>query len=833
MAIFDFFKKKDVSSSNNSELNEEILSRIITQSISQKANYSLPSLGKVEAYNEIKERDDEFIKPFLFTCINRLAKIKQALGKSWTYGSVEYDSSQIITSLMSQLIRRKIDFTDEELLKLTESYVSSLNKNEYFSGIPYKPLLSKIEGNIRKAGLSKDLKSALDSLLIEETDYSYAELRANNEQIKYLLQGAPEVSADNSDPLGVSIIEFVNSITDKKLKDLWSELIKLNIDIQGKANPSEKWLKEVKCKINEIGLAVVAEKYDEWIDLCANLIRQIHKKGDYHFVYLKDINHDILKGIIWSSGVINNSNLNTRIDEYGLLAFKKLSGVGAISVRTGNACLFCFSILPFKEGISRLTKFKMKIKYPSVLKQVEKYISSVAKKEGYSKDKLEELSVPDFGITSGVIKKSVGDYTANVSIRSINEISLEWEIGDKYQSSIPLKVKNENKEDLNAIKKLIKEIESILPAQRDRIEQLYLKSRTWNFDEWKQLYILHPLVKIISDKLIWHFSDSEKSTQGFYIDNEFVDSNNNPITWLNDSINVQLWHPIGFSTEIVLSWREFLERNQIKQPFKQAYREVYIVTDAELTTHSYSNRFAAHILRQHQFAALCKQRGWIYTLMGNWDSHNTPYINLPLWNIRAEFYVNADWQATTTNETGVFNYISTDQVRFYRNGEQLNMEDVPAIVFTEIMRDVDLFVGVTSIGNDVAWQDSGNQNVDTYWHNYSFAELTESSKIRESVLKRLIPRLKIASQCSFDGKYLIVKGAIRTYKIHIGSGNILMSPNDQYLCIVPGRSNKDTSKVFLPFEGDNMLSIILSKALLLSEDDKIKDNTILSQINKK
>jgi hypothetical protein len=30
-----------------------------------------------------------------------------------------------------------------------------------------------------------------------------------------------------------------------------------------------------------------------------------------------------------------------------------------------------------------------------------------------------------------------------------------------------------------------------------------------------------------------------------------------------------------------------------------------------------------------------------------------------------------------------------------------------------------------------------------------------------------------------------------------------------------------------------MLSIILSKALLLSEDDKIKDNTILSQINKK
>jgi len=36
--------------------------------------------------------------------------------------------------------------------------------------------------------------------------------------------------------------------------------------------------------------------------------------------------------------------------------------------------------------------------------------------------------------------------------------------------------------------------------------------------------------------------------------------------------------------------------------------------------------------------------------------------------------------------------------------------------------------------------------------------------------------------------------------------------------------------VFLPFEGDSMLSIILSKAFLLAEDAKIKDETIVRQI---
>lgn len=61
-----------------------------------------------------------------------------------------------------------------------------------------------------------------------------------------------------------------------------------------------------------------------------------------------------------------------------------------------------------------------------------------------------------------------------------------------------------------------------------------------------------------------------------------------------------------------------------------------------------------------------------------------------------------------------------------------------------------------------------------------------------------------------------------------------MAPNDQYLCVVPDRSKKDVgSDVFLPFEVDTGLSVIISKALLLDEDDKIKDSTITSQIKQK
>ena len=150
------------------------------------------------------------------------------------------------------------------------------------------------------------------------------------------------------------------------------------------------------------------------------------------------------------------------------------------------------------------------------------------------------------------------------------------------------------------------------------------------------------------------------------------------------------------------------------------------------------------------------------------------------------------------------------------------------------MRDVDFFVGVCSIGNDPEWQNRGEaEQFGPYWHKFSFGELSVLARTRREVLEKLLPRLKIAGQCSLTDRFLIVRGTLRTYKIHLGSANILMEPNDQYLCIVPSRSTADgAADVFLPFEGDATLSIILSKAFLLAEDKKIKDETITRQIGR-
>ena len=106
--------------------------------------------------------------------------------------------------------------------------------------------------------------------------------------------------------------------------------------------------------------------------------------------------------------------------------------------------------------------------------------------------------------------------------------------------------------------------------------------------------------------------------------------------------------------------------------------------------------------------------------------------------------------------------------------------------------------------------------------------MTESGKTRHAVLKDLLPGLSIAPRCRLEERYLIVEGKLRTYRIHLGSSNIQMEPNSQYLCIVQERAAR--KHVRLPFEGDETLSLIISKAFMMVDDDKIKDPSIKSQI---
>jgi hypothetical protein len=59
--------------------------------------------------------------------------------------------------------------------------------------------------------------------------------------------------------------------------------------------------------------------------------------------------------------------------------------------------------------------------------------------------------------------------------------------------------------------------------------------------------------------------------------------------------------------------------------------------------------------------------------------------------------------------------------------DPLSLIAIPPLVLSEVLRDVDLFVGVASVGNDPTWQDGDPEGrLREYWTSYGFGELVHA-----------------------------------------------------------------------------------------------------------
>lgn len=624
------------------------------------------------------------------------------------------------------------------------------------------------------------------------------------------------------------------------------------------ARPNKKWMQLAESFIQDIGQSTVCQHIRRWLPLVSqgrSLPRIFFGGSRGAGDTMIEANAIGLRGLLWIVANLGEpAELARLVTSVALSAYKKIPGTGPRAVKVGNAAVYALSLFPASESVGQLAMLKIRVKFGTAQKEIDKAFSVAAESLGLSRDEIEEMGVPSYGLeAAGRREELIGDYRAELVVTG-SSARLNWfDSKGKPLQSVPAKISKEHQEELKELQQAVKDIQGMLPAQRDRLDSMMLLDKSWPFDIWRDRYLQHPLVGTIVTRLLWCID----GVPAIFVDGIPTDVAGNPIEH-GKTADVTLWHPVGRAVDEITAWRRRLESLEITQPFKQAHRELYLLTDAERHTRTYSNRFAAHILRQHQFNALCAVRGWKNQLRLMVDSSYPPASKeLPHFNLRAEFWIETIHDDQNLNESGVYLRVATDQVRFYRTAaarnlshgfgggyenqatrlgandlnEPVPLEDIPPLVFSEVMRDVDLFVGVASIGNDPTWFDGGPEGRHVaYWRNYSFGELTGSASTRKAVLERLVPRLKIASQCSFSERFLVVQGKLRTYKIHLGSGNILMEPNDQYLCIVPDTKTRNVD-LYLPFEGDSGLSIIISKALLLADDDKIKDPTIKRQID--
>ncbi|MFK7750071.1 MAG: DUF4132 domain-containing protein [Kordia sp.] len=862
MGFKNIFKKILSTESETKDVNKVFEERLRTIVADCQLNYSYYniSLGKLKSYQALKAESTALRKEYIRYLIPKIKKLsKENSKKNWEASRNERYREYVYNELLSGLMRSNLAYTSAEIIEVFHDYISaSKDGKKRFNDWPIGFSVQQIERIIKKEEMTPELKALIQQLLsshLKGNVSSYwgsdlEKVRVKLEKMIFESENADGKTAPyilTEDRLG-ELINTETAALNDALKDHFYQLFHLFCKATA-GKPSKRFLKNTSEIIDAIGISKYKTIVHPWLTFAATLKeletlnRYDHGNGRIYehtsYEYLHEKNTVFLKGLAWSMGKFHDSTTLSILAKLTERAYKKLPGVGPTAAGVGNACIYTLGNTKGLEGISHLSRLKLKIKQNNTRKLVEKYIEEASIKLGVSSSEIEELSIPNFGLEDGAKTYTFDEYTLEISIQELGKVNSVWRKPDgKSQKTAPAFVKNSTKHaaKLKKAKSDVAQIKKYLTAQRDRIDRLYLDNRVWSYENFVKHYLNHGLVSFIAKRLLWQFKKGENFVTALYLNNQWITQEDTILDWVTAETEVRLWHPIHEAVAGVLFWRTKLESFEIKQPLKQAYREVYILTDAEINTKTYSNRMAAHILKQHQFNALTSIRGWKYSLLGAYDDgydRQLATIQVKAHQIEAQFWINELNADDEFNDAGIWNYVATDQVRFIKNNEVIDLVEVPKLVLSEILRDVDLFVGVCSVGNDPEWRDNGGlPQYRDYWTSYSFGDLTEVAKTRKDILEKLLPRLKINKIATIDGKFLRVKGTKRTYKIHIGSSNILMEPNDQYLCIVPARGeDKKTKNIFLPFEGDRGLSLVLSKAFLLAEDDKITDTTILSQIN--
>jgi hypothetical protein len=836
--MFNFFKPKAASAQNEAET-------FVKELLSQAGNNYPYDLKNFPAGAKILAGTPELQRDAAIAILN------------WLKGQLIVTDSRKVIKLcqaLGILLKRSLPFCEADMLNLLDWW-----PQEHYSYLIGVPTIIKVMSDyLKKNPLTQALRERIDKLI------TTVERRGKSAEVRRWMLALKDLLGDTSLALPLDTGDAWAETADKEIRTLareqqiaWTELLIHCLRASGSA-PGAKWLKTADKFIAQIGPSVFRDAILRWFPLAEKARPAVSRDNGLSPL---PVNADLLKGLAWLSSTKDDPEMARALLALGVSGYRKIPMQGPRSAKVGNACVWALGNMLGMNGIAQLSILKIKVKSLSAQKVIANAFELAARRTGLSADEIEELAVPSYGLEEVGLRRDVfGEFVSTLKVNG-SDVSQVWEKAGKALKSAPQAVKTEHAEESKEITQALKDIRKMLPAQRDRIENLFLAQKKWTFSVWRERYINHPLVGTIARRIIWKFSQGDQAASGLWLGGQIVGRDGAPLDWLDDTASVELWHPLYVETDVVLEWRAFLAMHEIQQPFKQAHREIYLLTDAERNTHTYSNRFAAHILRQHQFNALCAVRGWKNSLRLMVDDEFPPATkSLSQWGLRAEYWIEGigDDYRTDTNETGTFLYLTTDQVRFYRigaaenrahasgggyaarrwngmgNAEPLPLEEIPALVLSEVLRDVDLFVGVASVGNDPHWMDGGAEvRYRDYWHGYSFGELGESAKTRKQVLEMLIPRLKIAERCSLVDRFLVVRGDLRTYKIHLGSGNILMEPNDQYLCIVPLRSGEGKDeKLFLPFEGDQTLAVILSKAFMLANDKKITDSSITRQIKR-
>ena len=389
--------------------------------------------------------------------------------------------------------------------------------------------------------------------------------------------------------------------------------------------------------------------------------------------------------------------------------------------------------------------------------------------------------------------KKLDDVDVYIKIDDLGQSEIIYEKAGKELKSLPTKLKKDKY--IEDIKEVHKNLKEQYRRSRKMLEEAMEDGTEFYGYEIENL-MTNPVIAPILKSLVFKMGND----LGYYEDKKLKSAKKKAVAVKDDSL-LKIAHCFDlFESGDWASYQKDIFDRELKQPFKQVFRELYVKTVDEKGRDK-SLRYAGHQVQPSKTVALLKTRRWI--IDGQEGLEKVYYKE----NIIAKIFALADWFSPADIEAPTL-----EEVQFFdrKTFKPILIDEVPDLIFTEVMRDIDLVVSVAHVGD-----------VDP--------EASHSTiEMRKAIVEFNCKLFKLKN-VTFAENHALIKGERAEYSIHLGSGLIHQKAGSA-INVLPVHS-QHRGRVFLPFiDDDPKTAEIMAKVLLFAQDDKIKDVFILEQI---
>lgn len=515
----------------------------------------------------------------------------------------------------------------------------------------------------------------------------------------------------------------------------------------------------------------------------------------------------------------SDSNMHTRARKFADAALGKMeidATEAAIEDKRNKDLLLSLAVIPSKEKADILQRYEFIQNFARESKkfgaqrrasegEAAKFaLKNLAVTAGYSDETRLTLSMETQLVREHLDyfePNDIGGYEIWIAVEN-GKPALKFTKGGKALKSAPAAIKKD------AAFLEIKEFCDKLRQQYSRTVRMFelaMEERSlFSLDELLTLRE-NPVIRSIVENLVFVSAEGE-FISGIISGGRWTDQKGNYLALSDENgQKLRVAHPFDLYEHKV--WAEyqrlFFERGEkegVVQPFRQVFRELYVKLPEELDKDK-SLMFAGNQIQTGRTVGALKNRRWIADYE---DGLQKVYYRD---DIIAGIYAVADWFSPGDIEAPVLEGVTFVNRRTY---DPVKIKDIPDIVYSEVMRDVDLAVSVAHAGG-----------VDP--------ETSHSTVEMRKVILEFNLQLFGVTNVTLDKNHAIIEGRHGKYSIHLGSGVIHKFGGHQ-INVLAVQSGKK-SKLFLPFiDEDPKTAEIMTKVLTFAQDDKIKDPYIMQQI---